>query len=266
MSCKIIKHKWPLPLESVGPVDLIFADPPYDIGVDYDGDETKDKRGEAAYLKFCWTTSRQLMEMLKPGGTLWWLCDAKDTMTLTCIAQGTLLYGAPIIWHERFSQYQQKRLTRDYRLLFPIVKPGADPTFNPDDIRIESERQKMGDKRADPRGRVPGHVWEFDVPMNLANDAYELVDSVWRVRRLQGTSNDRVKWHPAQLPPEPLERIVKGWTNKRDIVLDAFAGSGNMGLACQKLSRDCVLVDQSEKYCQGMDERLFGRGPDYYDG
>jgi len=267
MSCKIIQHKWPESLElNVGPVDLIFADPPYNLGVNYDSDKTEDQRDEVDYLKFCWATSRQLLDILRPGGTLWWLCDAKDLMTLTCIssAHGTLLNGAPIIWHERFSQYQQKRLTRDYRLLFPIVKHGAEPTFNPDVIREQSVRQQMGDKRADPRGKVPGHVWEFDVPMNLAEDAYELVDSVWRVRRLQGTSNDRVKWHPAQLPPEPLERIVKGWTNKRDIVLDAFAGSGNMGLVCQKLDRECILVDQSEKYCQNMDERLFGVGP-YHD-
>ena len=220
------------------PYDLIFADPPYDYGVKYDDDPTRDLLGQAAYQDWVAHTAEALVARLRPGGTLWWLCPAEQGWWIWPMlrAQGRLLYHRPIIWHERFSQYQQRSLTADYRLLFPIVKAGGVLTFNPDAIREESERQRMNDKRADPRGRVPGHVW--------------------RTRRLQGTAADRVKWHAAQLPPEPLERIVAGWTNPGDSVMDAFAGSGSMGLACRKLNRNCTLVDRSETYLSKIKQRL----------
>ena len=236
----IIKHSWtpeePLLLEE--PVDMVFADPPYNIGVTYDGDETRDKSPEEVYRYWVGSVITSCVNLLRDGGTLWWLCPPEHASWVwpMLTVHGDLLYGRPIIWHERFSQYQQKRLTCDYRMLFPLVVGGEAATFNPDDIREESERQRMGDKRADPRGRVPGHVW--------------------RVRRLQGNALDRVDWHPAQLPPESLERIVSGWTNLGDTVVDAFAGSASMGMACKKLGRSFIGVEQSDVYCKEARKRL----------
>ncbi len=219
--------------------------------MDYDGDPANDRMVTDDYRQWIADVIGQLASLLREGGTLWWLCPAEDGWWTwnTLRNYGPLLYGKPIIWHERFSQYQKHRLTSDYRLLFPMFIPAGPAktveewgksvlTFNPDDIREESERQRMGDKRADPRGRVPGHVW--------------------RVRRLQGNAKDRVDWHPAQLPPEPLERIIKGWSNEGDLVMDAFAGSGSMAVVAQRLGRRFIGVEQSAEYCQLIRERLDG--------
>jgi DNA modification methylase len=228
------------------PVDLIFADPPYNYKVTYDGDITQDNIAPEEYRYWVGNIIRKLAGMTKDGGTLWWLCPSEDGKWVWPELEryGTLLHGRPIIWYERFSQYQKTKLTNDYRLLFPIVVGAAADrccgglrlTFNPDAIREQSVRQQMGDKRADPRGRVPGHVWT--------------------VRRLQGNAKDRVGWHPAQLAPEPLERIVKGWTDPGDVVLDAFAGSGSMGVVCKKLERLFVGVEQSAHYCRQIKHRM----------
>lgn len=246
MKTKIIQHSWTTayrppkdsPLWEIieNKVDLIFADPPYNYKVKYDGDDTGDNRFD--YKSWVSTIIFNLNQIVRDGGTLWWLCPAQDGGWVWPILEryGTLLYGKPIIWYERFSQYQQKALTSDYRLLFPLRIGTKKVTFNPDDIREESVRQQMGDKRADPRGRVPGHVWA--------------------VRRLQGTAKDRVDWHPAQLPPEPLERIIRGWTNEGDTVLDAFAGSGSMGVICLRNHREFIGVEQSAHYCNKMRERF----------
>jgi len=248
MTISIIRHKWetisrviddsPLVKYIDHPVDLIFADPPYNYRVEYDGDDTHDFLATKVYFQWCSAVVCQLRSMVKDGGTLWWLCPAEygGEMWQTLERYGRLLYDAPIIWHERFSQYQQKQLTKDYRLLFSLVIGAKEPIFLPDAIREPSERLRRGDKRADPRGRVPGHVWQ--------------------VRRLQGNAIARVSWHPAQLAPEGLERIVAGWTRPGETVLDAFAGSGSMGMVCKKLDRNFIGVEASVEYCERMSERL----------
>lgn len=245
---RIIQHSWEatdrLPNKSdlwgyiTKPVELTFADPPYNYGVAYEDDSTEDCLSPNQYRYWCEQVMRKMASMTKPGGKLFWLCPAKDGDWAWAALQrfGDLLYGQPIIWHERFSQYQAKRLTTDYRLLFPVKIGVKEGTFNPNNIREESVRQKMGDKRADPRGRVPGHVWT--------------------VSRLQGNNKSRVDWHPAQLPPTPLARIVLGWTDKGDTVLDAFAGGGSMGVVCKGLGRNFVGVEQSKTYCDLVRKRI----------
>lgn len=248
---RLIKHDYlsasELPIES-GSVDLVFSDPPYNQRVKYDNDPTNDNLPDDQYKQLVSSIVEEAFRILRPGGTLWWLCPARHGGWLwpMLLRHGRLLYDAPIIWHERFAQYQDRRLTSDYRLLFPVVKPAPVKTaddwgenhlvFNPDQIRVKSVRQELGDPRANPAGRVPGHVWT--------------------TRRLQGTAKDRVDWHPAQLPPETLEQIVKGWTNMGHTVADLFAGSGSMGLVALKNDRSFVGVDRSPFYLGEINERL----------
>ncbi len=218
--------------------DLIFSDPPYNIGARYDDDRTGDKRPLVEYQAFVVGVLSQLRQVARSGALLWWVAPPEQIDWLPGFL--TQYFGPrlhTVVWYETFSQYQQKTLTRDFRILFchRTMEEGH-LTFNPDDIRIESVRQEMGDKRADPRGRVPG--------------------SVWRIRRLQGTATDAVDWHPNQIPPELLERIVRGWSNPGDVVMDAFAGSGSLGIQCGKLNRTFVGIDKSRTYCQKMRDRI----------
>lgn len=212
--------------------NLIFADPPYNVGIEYADDQTKDE--DSQYKNRIQSIIHTLACCAAPDCWLWWMCPMEHTDWLPGLLKRHWNIVHRVVWYETFAQYNPRSLTKDCRMIYGVRR--GNPPFNPDDVRIPSRRNELGDRRGDPRGRVPG--------------------SVWTIRRLQGTSLDRVDWHPAQLPPELLERIVGLCTNPGALVLDAFAGSGNMGLACRKLGRSFVLVDQSPTYIAKIKERL----------
>lgn len=291
--CRLLCYDYAQDIEDVAALpqaDIIFADPPYNIGLGYADDPDKDKMPLEAYQRHTKRWMLQLAKMARPGATFWWMVPEEHAdwvgATLSNII-GPRLYR--IVWEESFSQYQGDRaLTKDYRFIFvhECFKDGSqEVTFNPHDIRVKSVRQQMGDKRANPKGRVPGTTWRFSPELtleqikeechmlccvckdggqqaiiNAALDAAARVQSVpgdiWKFRRLQGTSNDRVDWHPAQLPPELLARIVKGWSNPGGQVIDGFAGSGSLARVCRSLGRSFLGIERSPTYLTKMMEGL----------
>ena len=232
----VIHHKWPRDISALfSRADVVFADPPYNLGVKYEDDATGDKLPKGDYLQFLTETVLASKRLLTSNGTFWLLCPenwADDVGPMLTALIGPRLHR--VIMEEGFSQYQQKSLTKDYRMLFCHTLPGAEPYFDGDSIREKSVRQEMGDSRADPRGRVPG--------------------CVWKIRRLQGTAKDRVSWHPAQLAPELLERIIKGWCPLGGHVVDLVGGSGNMIKAARKSGVSVTLFESSQTYVQKIRE------------
>ncbi len=214
-------------------VRLIFADPPYNQGIDYGFGKKADMLPSDEYLRWCQRWMKAAIRPLAAGGTLWVLISSEWSCEFGVTLKGLLPMRRQIVWRETFGQYQQANFTNEHRVLFYHVKSGAKQTWNPDAIRVPSARQtKYNDIRANPKGRVPGDVWKFS--------------------RVCGTFKERVHWHPTQLPEKLLERIVLCATNRGDTVLDAFAGSGSMLRVCQKHNRQFVGIDNNAEYCRKM--------------
>ena len=69
--------------------------------------------------------------------------------------------------------------------------------------------------------------------------------------------NNRTKGlHPTQKPVALFEYLIKTYTNEGDLVLDNCAGSGTTGVACKNLNRNFILIEQDEKYCDIIKERV----------
>lgn len=231
-----------------GWADLAFADPPYNFGLTYADDPTGDRVHPGTYAGDSRDWIRRLADATRPGGTVWYLvpeCLADVVGPLLTTIVGPRYRR--IIWHERFAQYNDRGPTQEHRHLFVhrreprLLEAPGDHYFDGDAIRVPSERQKAGDPRANPKGRVPGDVW--------------------LTRRLQGTSTDRVDWHPAQLPPEPLERMLLGWTPPGGRVFELFAGSGSLARVAARLGREYAGVERSGTYCERAAQRIRDERP-----
>ena len=214
-------------------VHCVWTDPPYNIGIDYG--VTNDKMGGVEFQDWCASWLDECARVLRRDGTIWLLCsdDMADWMALAMSRYFNK--RRRIIWRETFAQYQQGNFTCETRHLLYYVT-GREFTWNPDGIRIPSKRQEMGDKRANPKGRVPGNVWEFS--------------------RVCGTFNARVDWHPCQVPQAMVERCLLATTNPGDVVLDPFSGSGTTGLSAIQSGRRYVGIEANPEYAELSRKRL----------
>src|SRR6516225_6033799 len=155
-------------------IDLAFADPPFNIGYDYD--VYQDKQDADGYLQ--WT--RQWMEavcrVLKPTGTFWIAIGDEFAAEIKVLAQKDLglTCRSWIVWYYTFGVNCTKKFSRSHVHLFHFVKDLKKFTFNDQAIRVPSARQMVyADGRANPNGRLPDDTWILrpqDVPDGFRPD------------------------------------------------------------------------------------------------
>lgn len=219
-----------------GSVDLVFADPPFNIGYEYEG--YRDKRPYTDYLSWSREWISEVTRVLKPNGTFWLAIGDDYAADLKVLAgrELGLVCRNWVIWHYTFGVNCKRKFTRSHTHLFYFVKDPKNFTFNADAIRVPSARQLAGDKRADPRGRIPDDTWEFP--------------------RVCGTFKEREGFHGCQMPEQVLGRIIRACSNEGDLVLDPFIGSGTTPAVAKKLRRRYLGIELSEQYTSSARDRL----------
>jgi DNA modification methylase len=219
------------------PADLIFADPPFNIGYKYDVYEDRKRYDEY----FAWTETWMRTcadKALKPTGTFWVAIGDEYAAEVKIIGDKIGLHLRNwVIWHYTFGQNTKKKFARSHAHLFYFVKDPKVFTFNDKAVRIPSARQTTyADRRANPIGKIPDDVWSFS--------------------RVCGTFCERVEWHPCQMPEKVLERIITASSNPGDLVLDPFSGSGTTCCAAARLGRNYFGIDISETYVRNSVQRI----------
>jgi adenine-specific DNA-methyltransferase len=231
-------------LPTIDKAACIFADPPDNIGGDYATYD--DGLPPAEYFDWLF---RCLKLFCERSPIVWLSFNAQWTQRMGVIVDQ--LFDFPHLCGTRiktcvqvftFGQHRQTDLGNNHRPLWRFAAPNA--VLYPDNIRIPSWRQRNGDKRASPKGRVPGDVFDMQ-PEPSPGDVFDFP-------RVTGNSKQRCDWHPTQLHEELVERCVLLSTQPGDHVIDPFAGTGTTGRACAKHNRNCSLIDIDETYCQKM--------------
>ena len=221
-----------------GSLDLIVADPPYNIGIDYGGGSAADRMPSEEYANWCKSWIFMAVSRLRNGGSLWVVSGQEHGADSDiAIQRSGMIMRNRITWHETFGVYCHNKFGRTSRPIYYAVKPGGDFTFNADSVRVPSARQaKYRDRRANPRGKIMGDVWT--------------------ISRVCGTFGERVDGFPTQLPYELVSRIVGCSSNEGDTILDPFAGSGTTLLAAARMGRIGYGIEKSREYTRLANERL----------
>lgn len=218
-----------------GSVDLVFTDPPYNIGVKYD--TYKDTMEHGDYLAWSRAWVGECARVLKKDGSIYIAINDEHAAEFVGILKGLgLSMRNWIIWHYTFGQAQKKKFSRAHTHILYFTKDPARFTFNSEAIRVRSVRQEIGDRRANPKGKIP--------------------DDVWTISRVAGTFNERVRDFPCQMPLKLLERVIRTSSSPGEIVLDPFSGTGTTPYVARLLDRRYIAIELSPEYHRISEARV----------
>ena len=216
-------------------VDLVFVDPPYNIGKNFAGRKDKWKTDDE-YLAWCYQWIDLCIRKVKPDGSLYIMTSTQFMPYFDLYVRNKLTVLSRIVWAYDSSGVQAKKHYGSmYEPVLYCVKDKNRYTFNADDILVEAKtgaRRKLIDYRKTPpqpykTEKVPGNVWNFS-----------------RVRYRM----DEYENHPTQKPVSLMERIIKASSNPGDLVLDPFSGTFTTCYVAQKLGRRFLGIEIQEEY------------------
>lgn len=239
-SLQILSSK--IPSESV---DLIFVDPPYNIGKQfsdfYDKWESEDE-----YIKWAYKLLDECLRVLKPSGSMYVMTSTQAMPYFDLYLRQRIVVLSRIVWHYDSSGVQAKKYFGSmYEPILYCVKDRNNYIFNSDDIKIEAktgaQRKLIDYRKAIPSQynteKVPGNVWYFP-----------------RVRyRMEEYEN-----HPSQKPESLLERIILASTDRGSIILDPFAGTFTSASVAKRLGRNSISIESQEEYLKIGLRRVLG--------
>lgn len=227
-----------------GSVDLIFADPPYNLQlrgdlhrpdnskVDAVDDHWDQFSSFAAYDDFTRRWLAAARRLLKPNGAIWVIGSYHNIFRVGAAMQdaGFWLLN-DVVWRKSnpMPNFRGKRLTNAHETLIWASKDeNAKYTFNYEALKALNEGVQM---RSD-----------WLIPLCTGHE------------RLKDEKGDKA--HPTQKPEALLHRVILATTNPGDVVLDPFFGTGTTGAVAKMLGRDYIGIEREEAYRQAATERL----------
>jgi site-specific DNA-methyltransferase (adenine-specific) len=232
-------------------VDLIFADPPYNIKkAEWDTFESQEK-----YIEWSLQWIEQAARVLKRTGSLY-ICGFSEILADLKHPASRYFSGCRwLVWHYKNKANLGSDWGRSHESILHFRK-SRDFTFNVDDVRIpygdhtlkypehpQAETSQYGKGsnnknklwRPHPKGAKPRDVIEIPTTCNGMHEK---------------TS------HPTQKPEELLRKLVLASSNPGDLVIDPFLGSGTTAVVAEQLGRKWSGCDISPEYCQWAAERI----------
>ncbi|GGE22510.1 modification methylase [Gemmobacter megaterium] len=225
-------------------VDLIFADPPYNLQlkgelhrpdnsrVDAVDDHWDQFSSFAAYDKFTRDWLAAARRLLKPNGAIWVIGSYHNIFRVGSALQDAGYWILnDVVWRKSnpMPNFRGKRLTNAHEtMIWASKSEAAKYTFNYDALKALNEGVQM---RSD-----------WVLPICTGHE------------RLKDANGDKA--HPTQKPESLLHRVLVGSTNPGDVVLDPFFGTGTTGAVAKMLGRQFIGIEREDSYREAAAQRI----------
>jgi len=253
--------------EFKGKIDLIYIDPPFDVGADFTmnvpvGDEKetlgKDQsalemvayrdmwgKGTDSYLQMMFERLLLMQELLCEKGSIFIHCDWHVNFLLRSILNevfGKGRYRNEIVWYY-YNKFQGNvgQFAANHDIIYWYSK-GNRFSFVPiKEIREKPVKQlkRAWDKE---KGKIV-NVRGADGKVEYIESNEKTIDDVWRISMLQPADKKENLGFITQKPETIVERIIRACTKKDDLIADFFCGSGTTGAVAEKLGRRWIMAD-----------------------
>ncbi len=227
-----------------GSVDLIFADPPYNLQlkgdlhrpdsskVDAVDDHWDQFESFATYDKFSRDWLKAARRLLKPDGAIWVIGSYHNIFRVGATLQDAGFWILnDVIWRKSnpMPNFRGARLTNAHEtMIWASKSEKSRATFNYEALKALNDGVQM----------------RSDWLLPICNGHERIKDA------------DGNKAHPTQKPESLLHRIIVGSTNPGDVILDPFFGSGTTGAVAKKLGRDFIGIEREEAYRKVAEKRI----------
>ncbi|MGR3837702.1 MAG: site-specific DNA-methyltransferase [Cognatishimia sp.] len=225
-------------------VDLIFADPPYNLQlkgelhrpdnskVDAVDDHWDQFDSFAVYDRFTRDWLSAARRILKPNGAIWVIGSYHNVFRMGAELQNQGFWILnDVVWRKSnpMPNFRGKRLTNAHEtLIWASKSETAKPTFNYEALKSLNEGVQM---RSD-----------WVLPICTGHE------------RLKDENGDKA--HPTQKPESLLHRVLIGTTNPGDVVLDPFFGTGTTGAVAKMLGRNFIGIEREDNYRKVAEKRI----------
>lgn len=231
-----------LPSESI---DMVFADPPFNLGKKYGGKSKNDKRVD--YYAWCDSWIVESFRLLKPTGTIYLMTIARHLGTIYPMLHSRGVFVNQVNWRNVSASHSKRGYWASTQ---PILVYGktADYVFNTyAQVReIEKKNLRWGGYSTEPKGQLLDY-WD-DITFVYAGSIHH-PEAILR----EGTN---AKIHPCQMPIGLAERAILFSTNEGATILEPFAGVAGTAIACLKTGRNYIGSEREQEYYQVAQRRI----------
>lgn len=239
-----------LPAETV---DLLIIDPPYNLDKNFHGLRFS-KTNDEAYMEYLKSWFPQIINTLKPDGSVYICGDWKSTFCLYQIMRDFTVIRNRIVWQREKGRGAKANWKNTAEDIWFGTK-GENYYFNVN--AVKQKRKVIAPYRENGRPKdweeTDGGNFRLTHPSNFWDD---ISVPYWSMPE----NTD----HPAQKPEKLAAKLILASCPENGLVLDPFLGSGTTSVAAKKLGRRYIGIEINEEYCCWAEKRL--SLADYDDG
>lgn len=233
------------PLLPEGSVDLVVADPPYNLTKSF-GDTTFSRRSAADYEAYTRSWLSAVRPLVRPGGAVYVCCDWESSLVVGRVLGDFFTVRSRITWQREKGRGAKANWKNGMEDIWYATR-GDGHTFNLDAVKVRRKvvapyrvdgmpKDWVETERGNYRDTCPSNFWDditipfWSMPENTA--------------------------HPAQKPEKLVAKLVLASSNPGDVVLDPFLGSGTTSVVARKLGRRYLGIELEPRYCLWAEQRL----------
>lgn len=226
-------------------VDLLIVDPPYNLSKNYHGNTFR-KTSSDDYRKFTVSWIEKVIPLLKKNASVYVCCDWESSIVIGEVLTRYFNVINRITWQREKGRGAKKNWKNGMEDIW-FATVSNEYNFNLDEVKVR--------KKVIAPYRVDGKPKDWE-ETELGKFRNTCPSNFWDDISIPYWSMPENTAHPTQKPEKLLAKIILASSNKGDVILDPFSGSGSSLVTAKKLGRHFIGIEQNEQYCVWTEKRL----------